>query len=499
MEKEANGGADFPAGARQASGEQPQEAPEVKAELFVRISADSMTAWLSVLNAPAVRHIAFEDVMAFLKERQITYGICEEDIRSFCESGNYRTVLVCARGDASIDGTDGALEYLFRMDSALKPKEREDGTVDYRNLEMVQNVKKGEVLCRITPPVPGRDGTDICGRTVQHKPGKIPNIPAGENTVLSEDKLSLLADKDGSFEYASGQLHVREVFMVRGDVGATSGNIEAVGSVVVQGDVLEGFRVRAGRDVTVRGMVEGAAIEAQGDILISQGMNGMGHGVLTAGGSVRGKYFENASINAGDSVFTEVMMNCRVTAGGSIVSQGGKSLLLGGSYQAGKTIFAKNIGNANHTGTRIAIMATALSELQISEGKSDGVEELEAKQTELLRALEAVGAALESVDGSPVSDEMKKAQKKVMAAKKGQLEKALTSIKTHIQTAKERATLLCDYKVVAPGVVYPGTKIELGMFSRQIVQENSHTKFYPGKNDIIFAPILPSDTPPEQR
>lgn len=113
-------------------------------------------------------------------------------------------------------------------------------------------------------------------------------MPSGTNTVISEDKLSLLAAVDGCIENLHSRINVNDVFIVRGNVDSASGNVNANGSVIVQGDVMEGFSVKAGQDISVRGMVEGAILEAKGTISLSNGMNGMGRGTLKAGAILSG-------------------------------------------------------------------------------------------------------------------------------------------------------------------------------------------------------------------
>ena len=68
------------------------------------------------------------------------------------------------------------------------------------------------------------------------------------------------------------------------------GNINFTGSVVIHGDVLEGYSVKAKGDITVMGIVEGARLSAGGDILLHKGMRGMRTGVLEAEGDITAKF-----------------------------------------------------------------------------------------------------------------------------------------------------------------------------------------------------------------
>lgn len=57
------------------------------------------------------------------------------------------------------------------------------------------------------------------------------------------------------------------------NVGATTGNIDFIGSVYVKGDVQSGFKVSATDDIIVDGLVEGS-LEAGGNIILRNGMKG---------------------------------------------------------------------------------------------------------------------------------------------------------------------------------------------------------------------------------
>lgn len=324
-----------------------------------------MAAYLRVKPAAADQVVTYDEVLNYLTEKEVTYGIREAAIRDFCDGKKYYMELLCAQGDPPVDGEDGYITYNFDTDTDFRPKEREDGTVDFRDLGTVKNISKGEELCRIVPPTPGKDGRDVYNREVSFKPGRSPVLPAGLNTEVSEDGLALVAGVDGCIEFKKSRIDVNEVFIVRGDVNSASGNIKAIGSVIVQGDVREGFSVTAGKDITIRGMAEGAFIEAQGNITISNGMNGMGRGTLKAGGNIVGKYFENAVLEAEGDIYADVLMTCRAKAGGSIILKGRKASLIGGKYEAGQKIVARNIGTGTSGKTAVSIQSSTLNDFAL--------------------------------------------------------------------------------------------------------------------------------------
>ncbi len=471
---------------------------ELKPEFELQISTDNMAAYLRVKLAHSDQVVTFDDVSEFLTQSGITYGLCEDAIHTFCENKKFYSELICAKGIPPIDGTDGSIEYGFDTDTGLEPKEREDGTVDFRDLGLVKNITKGEVLCHIIPPEPGKDGMDVYNHIVPFVPGRFPVLPVGINTIASEDGLSLIANVDGCIESNHSTINVKDVFIVHGDVDSASGNINAIGSVVVQGDVREGFSIKAGKDVSIRGMAEGAMIEAKGSISISSGMNGMGKGTLRAGGNIIGKYFENANLFSENDIYADILMNCRATAGESIVLKGRKASLIGGSYLAGQRIFAKNIGTSSNTTTVASILSKELTSMLVPDKAEYTLDELQNKLLEAQKALQDFQEQFSNLTKQLAISGKKDTQTgnllmKSAIAKKGQFINAVELLKSEIKKASEVKNNLTDYKIVGSGIVYSGTKITIGPYTMNINDDYSNTKFYASTEKIVIAPVLPSD------
>ncbi|TQI65465.1 FapA family protein [Clostridium sp. KNHs216] len=477
-----------------------QEIPvkeEQPPQIDIRVSMDNMAAYLKVKPAYSGQKISYEDISPALAQQGITYGICEEQIRLFCKEEKFYTEMLCAKGTYPVDGTDGFIDYFFNTSTDYKPKERENGTIDFRDLEIVKNVEKDTVLCTITPPKDGTDGTDIFSRSVAFKPGRFPALPTGNNTVVSEDRLSLIAGLDGCIEYKNSTINVSDVFYVRGDVDSASGNINAIGSVVVMGDVREGFSVKAGKDISIRGMAEGASIEAQGTISISNGMNGMGKGTLKAGGNIVGKYFENAILISENDIYADILMNCKATVQGSIILKGRRASLIGGSYQAGQKMVVKSIGAPSYTTTSVSIQSQQLNDKLVIGKEENSLEQLEHQRAQAQNEFEEFQkkfAELTSLGGRNDSGR-ENLMVKAALMKKIQMGEAIKAIDAKIQKLKETKNQLSDYKIVGTSIIYIGTKMTIGPFIMNINNDYSNTKFYAGPEGIVSAPVLLSDLP----
>jgi hypothetical protein len=149
---------------------------------------------------------------------------------------------------------------------------------------------------------------------------------------------------------------VEKTFIVAGDVDFSIGNINFPGDVLIHGDVKCGFAVKAGGKIEVRGVVEDATLEAQGDILITGGFEGTGRGLIRGSGNVHVKFVENQTIEAAGSVYiAHSALNAQVTAGDSIRLDTGSGVVRGGRLRAQGWIAAKSAGNVNYTPTLLEI------------------------------------------------------------------------------------------------------------------------------------------------
>ncbi len=74
-----------------------------------------------------------------------------------------------AKGISPIDGKDGYIKYYFDLEKKLIPKILEDGTVDYRELDIINNVNKGDLLAEAIPPKEGQEGYRVTGESIPYK------------------------------------------------------------------------------------------------------------------------------------------------------------------------------------------------------------------------------------------------------------------------------------------------------------------------------------------
>lgn len=230
----------------------------------------------------------------------------------------------------------------------LRPKNRDDGSVDQYDLGYVQNVVAGQLLAEweeLAPDEPpGADGV-VSEDTA---------FPHGEGCrVDPSSPLRLLASVNGHVASIDGTITVRETLSVGRDVDFHTGNIVAIGDVLIGGNVRSGFMVM-GRNVTIRGVVEAARVQGMGTVSCQAGIQGGSRATIRAGKSLRAKFCENAVLHAAQNILIDgSSMHCRLFAGEKIAVKG---RLAGGEAYCGEAVYVGDqLGGGEQSQTRLLL------------------------------------------------------------------------------------------------------------------------------------------------
>lgn len=311
----------------------------------LEIAADLMSAVIRFYPPSTNGHkFTKDDILNDLKYKRVIHGIKEDSIDEFLVKREYCKNYEIAVGTPPIHGCDAVIEYYFNTDLNTKPARNEDGSVDFFHLNTINHCKVGDLLAKLTPATQGQVGYNITGEKIKPRDVKNLVLSFGNNIACSEDRNTLTSMLNGHVSLVGNKVFVSDVFEVE-NVGTSTGNIESTGSVIVNQNVQAGFSVKATGNVEVRGVVEGATIEAGGDIIIARGMNGMGKGILIAGGRVISKFIENATVTCGEYVTADCILHSNVNAKTEIICEGKKGLVAGGMIRATNLVSCKTLGS----------------------------------------------------------------------------------------------------------------------------------------------------------
>ncbi|MEA5010139.1 MAG: FapA family protein [Angelakisella sp.] len=344
---------------KQEETEKQEDRTPIDSQVVITFNEKKLAAVARVLSPKyGGEDITEEKLRQALADNGIVYGISEISITTIVKFKKYDSNFTIATGQSPVNGKDGYVTDCFERKKQIKLKAREDGTMDYKNLNLIQNIEQDTVICNIVPTVPGTDGIDVLGNKVAYMPGREPVIPRGKNTAVTEDGLKLIATCSGSLSFRDDVFNVDDVIHIDRNIDNSVGNIDFCGEVCVNGDVCEGFNIKACKDVNVKGTVEGASIYSKGNITLYKGMNGMVKGDLVAEKNIKSKFLENCTAKAGGSIVAESIVNSNISADDKIIVKGRRGVIVGGMCSALNSIEAVAVGTASNVTTVLRVGAT---------------------------------------------------------------------------------------------------------------------------------------------
>lgn len=462
------------------------QCPQVPESYLLNVSEDSMTAYVRFLPASeGGSRITYDDFLRDIRFRNITSGIRTEGLQDHFQSpGIYCTDILLAKGREAVQGTDARIEYYFNTDPHKRPAQRDDGSVDFFQMTVINQCKKGDELARIIPENKGEPGVDIFGHLINPREVKRQTLKFGRNIELSEDKNVIRSMVDGHVALVDDKVFVSDVFEVK-DVDFSTGNLNYEGSIEINGRVSENFEVKAGGDVVVAGVVEGARIIAGGNIIIAKGMNGMGKGYLRAGGNIVVKFLENSRVIAGGYVQTEAILHSQVSAGSEVSVEGKRGVIVGGCIHAAMRVTAKIIGASMGANT---ILEVGVNPLVMEQFKR-----LQKSMADNAKTISNAEVILENFKeklrkGVATNESQIKYMKTVAQlrdekkAEMEELNRKMEKIRGMMETQKQA-------EVVVNDEVFPGTTIIIGEASKTIQTSYHYCKFVKDKGEVCMGAL----------
>ena len=461
----------------------PMKLEPVDEKCNVYVNSDKMTAVMRLYPPSAGgRSLSKAHIMEQIARIRVRAGIDEDAILMALEERPYCTDIIVAQGKLPTPGRDGSIVYHFDTDSTARPELREDGTVDFFKLNNLHQCTKGQVLAEIIPEQKGENGFDVYGSVLLAREVKRVTFDHGRNMEKSKDGLQLISMVDGHVSLVGHAVFVSDVYSVE-DVGTSTGNIEYHGDVEVKGNVCENFSVKTDGNVFVSGVVEGAVIEAGGNIIIARGMHGQNKGRLKAGGNVIAKFISAAEVEAAGFVEAEQFVNAKVSAGTNINADAGKGLITGGKVVAKGMINARNIGSPMGAATIVEIGTDVeskkrLAELQKSVGeKSKTIPQMKKVLEDTTKKLKA-GVKL-------TQDQIKNARmlQVTLADSQAKIQEELKEIERLDKLLKNEGPA----QIVLRGTMYQGVVVSISGATMTVKKEYTYCRLIKKDGDVASA------------
>ncbi len=329
------------------------------------VAKNKTKVWLSIEDYPIDLETA--QILEIINKALARHNVVEGLDRDFLDNelpklvGNRALFLnrLIAKTEPAHDGVDCKLE--FKVPRPTKGfLVRPDGTCDWKNRDMIKSVKGGETLLIRHDPVPPVDGRSVFGLDLQGRPGRDVFLMPIRNVDIRdiEGGQEAIATSDGQVVYdlrrASLGIRVSPVLELPSHVDYGTGNIFFKGSIIVKGNVCNGFQVVASGNITVNGMIEpGTCVTAGGDIWVKKGVlgahkEGEDPGLVKAFGNIQALYAEHANLEAEGDILLRSSLNSQLRANGDVIIE---KNLVGGMTMGLRSVTAAEIGNTVNVAT----------------------------------------------------------------------------------------------------------------------------------------------------
>jgi len=447
------------------------------AKMTIDIVSNEMSAYVHFV-APRFsgRHMDYDEVIDALKSLGVIYGFRHDQIKEYLENMDYSKPLLAAEGQKLISGKDAYIDYKVRIDkSKVKIEEDDSGRVDFRNLDLLENVTAGQILAVKIPKSKGIPGRTVTDKTISVKETNDIVMQHGKGTILSDDGNELTAEINGQVVFKHGIIMVDPVHTVRGDVGLETGNINFLGSVVITGSVQDNFIVKASGNVEVKGTIQKAVIEAEGDIIVFQGISGRNEAqIVSTGGNVFAKFIQNANVFAEKDVFApEGIIHSKIDAGNRILSNGRRAKIVGGLIRAENEVNARFIGASVSTKTEVYVGINPKllqTILELEQQKEENLKELAKINKELPTLVSQQAAGKLTEEKAQLLQDMNDRKEK-LEGRNEKINAELEERNGYLETLEYKG------KICAEDTVYPGVDIYINTERFSVKDEYHFIKF----------------------
>lgn len=444
----------------------------------IELSSDYYSAFLTIIkddDAPSVKE---SEVQSALAERQVVFGVDNAAIRQAISEGEVVNRLI-ASGIPHKNGEDAELKYNFDTNIDAKPEVLEDGTVNFKNIGFIKSCSAGAVLVEKKLATEGVSGTTVTGRNISGRSGKDKVLAAGKNTHLSEDGTKLISDIDGRINFDGKKVSVLSVMEINGDVGIGTGNIKFVGSVVVTGNICNGYEIETTGDLTIHGVIEGAVVRVGGNLNLARGIKGHGEAKVSVQGNLITNFINSADVWVGGNIEANNIMTANVRCDGNIILSGKKGQLIGSEVLCKGNLEAMVIGSDLEviTDVKMGLDTDVVKEIQSISA------ELKENLVNHERLSKDLQTLLNKLKLNPDNEKLKQT---IFVNKKeyDALEEKSKEQRTRLRLLQELANTVSTSYVKA-GHMYPGVRVKIGNSIYHVKFQMQNTILKKDKGEIV--------------
>ncbi len=427
-------------------------------KIEIEISKNNMQAEC-LLKGSRDKEVTEDIILFHLKKSGVEYGIDPESIKKLIYDYNanekkfVKVTSVIAQGTPSEKAQDASLEIL------VPPIEKvlitDDDKADYRNIKKFRRVKKGEIVAKKHPGLPGKYGINIFNQVLQTAPPKDITIEYGENIEFNEKENTFISKIYGIFEEGKDSINVNPLLNIQGDVGIETGNIDYNGEVRVGNNIEREASLKSQGDLWVGGIIESGNIVSGGSIKTEGGINTKKQGQVLAHGELKSNYIENSNVAAIKNIIVDYsIVNSNIITYQDLSLNSMNSSIVGGELIVFGSITTGNIGNRNHITTKIKIGFHDFYNKEYDKIQKS-IREVQKNFEEKLQKIQELKNDLKKLQGKlsqkkAIEFQSQLKEYKLTLFNKERLEKKAEIYKNAIYNKKE--VKLVVYKRIYPGV-----------------------------------------------
>jgi uncharacterized protein (DUF342 family) len=478
------------------------------ASIEIKIEKDEMSATAEISTALGGKNLTAKAILNSAQSSGVTKGFSKEELIALAKqaalepAGTIVTGKIALGKDAE-NGKDAKIKMLVQsaQERILRPKEREDGSVDMRDFGDIICVNVGDPLAKRIPLTEGIKGYTVTGSPIPPTPGEDITMQVGEGTTLSQNNDDvLISTLVGLPRVIDNGVEVNEVYQLK-NVDVSTGNIKFEGSVIIDGDVCEGMKVFATGDITVGGFVESALLEAGGDVTINGGIIGRKQEIedtpvsdiimsvnIRCSGNVFAKYCQYAEISCNDLRIENQMMHSIINVEkklwlGSEDKANGK--LIAGYIRAGTSVHAGIVGATAGSTTIVSFD----KEINIFKEKLEDIDVRLKIETDKTNELQAATNKLKKLPKSSANTEM---LTKVISTYKHHANAMGAVLNEKEKTEHQLQAYMSSVYIEATEKIYQGVQLIVGDFHDKTKREYGPSKMIYKERKIHIDPIINS-------
>ncbi|MEQ8861268.1 MAG: FapA family protein [Pseudomonadales bacterium] len=459
-------------------------ASRLDAGATVLVSADGLTACLTTTASYGGAPLDETAIRQALRDEHICDDLVIADAVTEALAQGEVEKLIVAEGIPPKAGSDSYVELLVDLTCEIsRPREDDNGKVDHYSVREFVVVEAGDRVLRRFPPTAGSAGRDVFGKSIAAQDGKDVPLPKEMSGVRpSDDDPDLfVAEFKGHPVAIPGGVRVDKTLPLD-FVDLRTGNVKFDGSVLVAGDVAAGVTVIATGDITVKGTVENAFLEAGGDLVVGCGITGsesaMSGGqrevMAEAAGSVHAAFASGVRLQAGeDVVIKEYLNHCDTYASGHVLvgQSGGHGVIVGGRCHGCQGVSARVLGSAGSVPTRVragvheALRRTQREALDERRGLVARLEQLNA----MLASMQEEGGDDAAAGRNNLVDKVRRTIE--------DFERRTSEVNGRIDAISERLDSANAAAVVGDLHVHPGVVVEIADAVLPLRSDSPGTRF----------------------